>query len=77
LQLGHVQSFLVGITLAQWGHFMGNFLNTRNINPVMMKNGPMSLNCILPANWLKSEELDSMTYRRNAMQEMARNLNRK
>jgi hypothetical protein len=56
---------------------MGNFLNKRNISPEMIKNGPSSLNWRLSANWLKSDELVKMTYRRNAMEETARNLNRK
>jgi hypothetical protein len=42
-----------------------------------MKNGPTSLNWGLSENWLKSEELDRITYKRNAILVMARNLNRK
>jgi hypothetical protein len=56
---------------------MGNFLNTRNISPDRMKNGPISLNWALSANRLKSDELDRITNKRNAMEVTARNLKRK
>jgi hypothetical protein len=56
---------------------MGNLLNTRNIRPERIKNGPSILNWALSANRLKSDELDRMTNMRNAMEVMARNLNRK